>query len=101
MATTYKNNAPICLLSNVCARPLALFLYETLAIIMKNSLLILILAFTFSLQAQNLTKSDFKKTEWFVNNENQNFYESDYVTLIRILKFNNENDNLNEPYIKL
>ena len=83
------------------ARQLAQFLYGTLAIIMKNSLLILILAFTFSLQAQDLTKSDFKKTDWFANNENQNFYESDTVTLIRILKFNNENDKLNETYIKL
>ena len=70
---------------------------------MKNTIqvLILILTFTTGMESQNLTKSDFKKTEWFANNENRNFYESDTITLIRILTFNNENDKLNETYIKL
>ena len=68
---------------------------------MKNTILILILTFTIGLKAQDLTKSDFKKTEWFADNENRNFYESDTITLTKILKFNNGNDKLNETYIKL
>ena len=72
-----------------------------LAIIMKNSILLLILTFTIGLKAQDLAKSDFKKKEWFTNNEKQNFYESDTIALARILKFNNENDKLNETNIKL
>ncbi|WP_439483672.1 hypothetical protein [Cyclobacterium plantarum] len=68
---------------------------------MKNTILILILIFTIELKAQDLTISDFNKTEWFADNENRNFYESDTVSLLRILKFNNENDKLNELNIKL
>ncbi|WP_157805282.1 hypothetical protein [Confluentibacter citreus] len=74
---------------------------NTLAIIMKNTILIIILTFTIGMKAQDLTKSDFKKTEWFADNENRNFYESDKITLTRILKFNNENEKLNKTYIKL
>ena len=68
---------------------------------MKNTILILILTFTIGLKAQDLVKSDFNKTEWFADNENGNFYVSDTISLIQILKFNNENDKLNEIYIKL
>jgi outer membrane usher protein FimD/PapC len=53
------------------------------------------------MKAQDLIKSDFKKTEWFADNKNRNFYESDTITITRILKFNNENEKLNETYIKL
>lgn len=68
---------------------------------MKNTILILILTFTLGLQAQELTKSDFKKTEWFANNENRNFYESDSIELIRILRFEFDNKKLNDVYIKI
>ena len=66
----------------------------------KIGILILILTFNFC-KAQNLKQSDFNKTEWFADNDNRNFYESDTISLIRILKFNNENDKLNELYIIL
>lgn len=66
----------------------------------KIGILIFILTFC-SCKAQNLTNSDFNKTHWFADNDNRNFYESDTISLIRILKFNNENDKLNELYIKL
>jgi len=66
----------------------------------KIGILIFILTFC-SCKAQNLTNSDFNKTDWFADNANRNFYESDTISLIRILKFNNENDKLNELYIKL
>ena len=68
---------------------------------MKNTILILILTFTIGVKAQDLTKSDFKKTEWFADNENRNFYVSDTIELTRILKLKNENEKLNETYIKL
>ena len=73
----------------------------TLAIIMKNTILILILIFTIGLNAQDLTKSEFKKTEWFANNENRNFYESETIKLIRIQKFKFDKEKLNEVYIKI
>jgi len=66
----------------------------------KIGILVFILAFS-SCKAQDLTNSDFNKTNWFANNDNRNFYESDTISLIRILKFNNENDKLNELNIKL
>ena len=68
---------------------------------MKNTILIIILTFTLGLQAQELTKSDFKKTEWFANNENRNFYESDSIELIRIMRFEFDNEKLNDVYIKI
>jgi len=68
---------------------------------MKKTILILILTFTIGLKAQELTKSDFKKTEWFANNENRNFYESDSVNLIRIMRFKFDNEKLNDVYIKI
>lgn len=68
---------------------------------MKNAILFLILIFTIGLKAQNFNKSDFKKTEWFADNQNRNFYESDTIILTRILSFNNEKEKLNEIYIKL
>jgi hypothetical protein len=51
--------------------------------------------------SQNLTKSDFYNTEWFANNDENNFYKSDTVSLIRITNFNTQNDKWNEVYIKL
>lgn len=55
----------------------------------------------FGLKAQSLKNSDFKKTEWFADNENQNFYTSDTISLTQILQFNSENEKLNATYIKL
>lgn len=68
---------------------------------MKKITQIIIILLSVGLSAQSLTRSDFKKTDWFADNENQNFYQSDTITLTRILKFNSENDKLNETYIKL
>lgn len=68
---------------------------------MKNTIL-LITIFTiciFELNAQSIKKSDLKKTKWFANNEN--FYKSDTISLIQILKFNSENVKTNETYLKL
>jgi|TARA_R100000479_G_scaffold176508_1_gene131574 hypothetical protein len=68
---------------------------------MKKVTLILILSLALGLNAQDLIKSDFKKTEWFVDNENRNFYESDTILLTRILTLNSEVKKPNEIYIKL
>ena len=70
---------------------------------MRRAALFLILIITISINsnAQKLAKSDFKATSWFANNENQSFYSSDSLSLIRILNFNTENDRLNELNIKL
>jgi len=48
-----------------------------------------------------IRKIHFKRTNWFANNENQNFYKSDSISLFRILNLNTENEKLNETYIKL
>ena len=67
--------------------------------IMKSMTLIII--FVIGLKAQDLTHSDFVETRWFANNDKRNFYESDTISLIRILKFNSEHEKLNELGIKL
>ena len=68
---------------------------------MKNTILIIILTFTIGIKAQDLTKSDFKKTEWFADNENRNFYKSDSIQLMQILRCKVENVKLNDVYIKI
>lgn len=68
---------------------------------MKNVIIILILSFSLGLNAQDLLKSDFRKTVWFVDNEERNLFESDTIYFTRILSSNSEIEKLDEIYIKL
>jgi hypothetical protein len=51
--------------------------------------------------AQSILKSQIKGTNWFSVNENESFYNSDTIKLIRIMKFNSYLDSINETNIKL
>ena len=72
-------------------------------IILRNTFFALFLFISFKPDtiAQTLSKTDFKNEVWFVNNENNNFYKSDTIKLLKILKLNNENEKLNKTSIKL
>jgi hypothetical protein len=67
----------------------------------KRIITTIFLICAFGLKAQSLKNSDFKKTEWFADNKNQNFYTSDTISLTQLLQLNSENKKLNETYIKL
>jgi hypothetical protein len=51
--------------------------------------------------AQTILKSQINGTNWFSVNENEGFYNSDTIKLIRITKFNSYLDSINETNIKL
>jgi hypothetical protein len=68
---------------------------------MKNAFLIIALSLTIGIKAQNLTKLDFSKTEWFTNNDNGEFFTADKISLMKISELNTENGELNRKYINL
>jgi hypothetical protein len=49
----------------------------------------------------NIQKSDFSNTEWFTNNYNNCFYTKDTISIVQILKYNNEDQRVNKIFIKL
>jgi hypothetical protein len=51
------------------------------------------------LSAQGISEKELNNTEWYVNNENENFYNSDTISLIRIEKYNTYQDEINSYLI--
>jgi len=70
-------------------------------IIKKFILIFLLFAIVGKGNSQQINKKDFNDTDWFVNNENDNFYKSDTITMVKIIKYNTYQDELNSLYIKL
>ena len=68
---------------------------------MKKITHLFIFLVSIGLSAQSLTKSDFKKTEWFANNEQSNFYKADTISLLRILESPREDEDLNKTFVRL
>ena len=70
---------------------------------MKKAPLILLLLFLLTdyLSAQGISKKELNNTKWYVNNENESFYKSDTISLMRIEKFNTYQDEINSDLIML
>jgi hypothetical protein len=68
---------------------------------MKNIILLIVLSFTFGLNAQDITKLYLSKTEWFAKNDNKSFFKNDTIRLMRVSNFESENLELNRKYISL
>lgn len=64
---------------------------------MKKTPLILLLLFLLTdyLSGQVISKKELNNTKWYVNNENESFYKSDTISLMRIEKFNTYKDEIN------
>lgn len=57
---------------------------------MKKILFLLIITFPFIIKAQSITKSDFEKSKWFSDKNISTFLKSDTISLIKVLKYNDE-----------
>tara|TARA_R110002096_G_scaffold409630_1_gene609046 strand:- start:27 stop:515 length:489 start_codon:yes stop_codon:yes gene_type:complete len=57
---------------------------------MKKLLFLLLIIFPFIIKAQSITKSDFEKSEWFSDKDISTFLKSDTISLIKVLKYEDE-----------
>ena len=70
---------------------------------MKKLLFLLLITFPFIIKAQSITKSDFEKSEWFSDKDISTFIKSDTISLIKVLKYNDEEvetEKLFKKYLK-
>lgn len=70
---------------------------------MKKAPLILFFLFLLTdyVSAQGISKKELNNTKWYVNNEEESFYKSDTISLMRIEKFNTYQDEINNYLIML
>jgi len=56
--------------------------------LMLKFILFLALFLSFNVYAQNISKSDFDKSEWFTSVKGENLFKSDTIVLSKVVDFN-------------
>lgn len=49
--------------------------------------------------AQNISKAEFENGEWFANNDNEDFYKSDTISLTKILSYETDFKTLSKAHV--